>query len=74
MDADYVIAIKRQHRASAPSNWQERILALPGVDSPRTPASADRMQIHADSGALEKVREILGEIAHIEPLILHKRA
>lgn len=74
MAENYVIAIKRQHRAEAPRDWQQQVLTVPGIEAEGASVSPERLSIQASAAGLEKVRKIIGEIAHIEPLILHTRS
>jgi len=63
----YVLALKREARARAPADWQERIRAIEGVRAGGS-ASALRMQIEASEDALARIGEEFGELLRVEPV------
>lgn len=67
--AQYVLAIKRERRDSAPPDWLERVQNVPGVDV--LGASAIRVTIEAEQTAIEELAEDIGSFCIIEPLISH---
>ncbi len=66
----YVIAIKREARASAPKNWIEIISAVEGTEL--LGAGPKRMQMRATPEAFKTVRELVGAFCYIEKMIIHK--
>lgn len=66
----YVIAIKREQRAAAPSDWQERLGRIEGLEVLKG-HSPDRVQVRASEEAIRTARHRLGNLLHIEPIIPH---
>ena len=66
----YVIALKRDGRESAPKDWIELLGAQDGVEV--MGASAKRVQIRATTEAIQSVRSLVGAYCHIEKLVLRK--
>lgn len=68
----YVIAVKRDQRAAAPPDWKDRLagiegLAIQGSQSPY------RIQVTASEDAVRTARSCMGDLLHIEPILLHQR-
>lgn len=71
MNQRYIIAIKRERRDTASSNWKEPLrsiagLAIVGDDDPL------RVQVEATDKAIAEARRLLGDCCHIEPIIMHR--
>jgi hypothetical protein len=66
----YIVAIRRDCRHDAPTDWVERLNRVDGVSV--IGASDRRAQIAADDCAVERVREDLGAFALVEPVIEHR--
>lgn len=66
----YVIAVKREQRSEAPSDWQERLGRIEGIEvlGGRNPY---RVQVRASEEAIRTARHRWGNLLHIEPAILH---
>lgn len=67
----YVIAVKRERREAAPSNWKQPLRSIAGLriigdDDPL------RVQVEASDEAIAEVRRVLGHLCHIEPIIRHR--
>ena len=69
--ASYIVALRREHREDAPSDWVEQLNALEGVSV--IGASSKRAQVSADDQGIERLRDALGSYTHIEPIIEHER-
>ena len=67
----YVVAVKRDQRDAAPSDWVALIRAIPGV-SVRGSASPIRVQIDATAEAAHEIQQQFGGFCHIETAIIHK--
>ena len=65
MSTDYVLAVKRECRATVPPDWQAIVRGIPGVEV-MGDASSDRMQVRATPQAVESIRGRLAEYLHIE--------
>ena len=70
----YIVAIKRSMRDCAPADWVSQIAALDGVDVGGAPANPRRVQIKATEEGIARLRKTLGEICHVEPLVIHRPA
>lgn len=66
----YVIAVKREARDTAPRNWIDLLDAQEGVEVLGT--GAKRVQIRATTEAIQTVRNLVGAYCHIEKKTLHK--
>ncbi|MEO7653507.1 MAG: hypothetical protein ABIZ80_23865 [Bryobacteraceae bacterium] len=69
----YVIAVRRDARGSAPADWSESLKRIPGLEI-RGAGNASRVQVEASPEAIASVRKKLGAFCHIEPAIVHKKA
>lgn len=67
----YVIAVKRERREAASSNWKEPLRSIAGL---RIIGDNDplRVQVEASDEAISEVRRVLGHLCHIEPVIEHR--
>jgi hypothetical protein len=68
----YIVALRRDQQADAPSDWVDRIGALEGVSVVGT--TGKRAQVAADDDGLRRLRDELGSFTHIEPIIEHHRS
>ena len=66
----YVVALKREARDTAPKDWIDLLGAQDGVEV--VGASAKRVQIRATTEAIQSVRSLMGAYCHIEKLALRK--
>ena len=66
----YVIAVKREARDTAPKNWIDLLGAQEGVEVLGT--GTKRVQIRATTKAIETVRHLVGAYCHIEKMTLHR--
>jgi hypothetical protein len=62
----YIIAPKRGAAVKVPVNWQQKLEQIAGVSLLGT--SPNQIQILADAGAIERIREELGDCCHVEPV------
>ncbi len=67
----YVIAVKRECRGSPPADLVATLamidgLTIQGSDNP------ERVQVDATEPAIEEASRLLGDVCHIEALILHR--
>jgi len=69
--SSYVIAIKRELRAQAPSDWQERLAGIEGLEIQGS-HSPYRVQVTASEKAISTAQHRMGDLLHIEPLVLHE--
>jgi len=60
----YVIAVKRQHRHSVPTDWHHQLKQIPGVTI--VGASHIVAQVDATDEGLSRLRSVLGEGYNIE--------
>ena len=67
----FVVAVKRSQRVSAPADWHELLKGVDGLHVV-TPTPAPRMVVEGDEGAVERLRGLVGEWCHIEPVISHE--
>lgn len=68
--SEYIVAVARDRRASAPSDWKVRVREVKGVKIKReTPA---RLIIDASPPSIRQVREQVGIWCRIEPVIAHE--
>lgn len=67
--AEYVIAVARDKRSTAPVDWKLRVQRVKGVKV--TQESPARLVIDAPPLIIEKVRRIVGSWCRIEPIIGH---
>lgn len=65
----YIIAVKREKRASAPLDWQKILYEIEGIEI--IGGSGKIMQIQATDEAIEIVRSRLSSFCYIEPIITH---
>lgn len=68
----YVVAVRRESRASAPSDWLETLGSLPGVSV--VGASDVRAQVEATAEGAERIRAELGAFCHVEEAVAHHRS
>ncbi len=66
----YVIAVKREMRKTAPANWVDSVISVPGV-SLCGDSNPLRIQVNATPEAIREVANKLGHYCHIEPIIEH---
>lgn len=69
----YVLAVTRELRDSVPADWQARVRELGGLSADSS-ASQYRMQIEADTAALERIRQEFEGLLRIEPTMLRAPA
>ena len=69
----YIIAIRRESRATAPTDWVEFLRGIPGLHLASS-ANPTRIQVEASPEAIEDARRRVGQFAYIEPVMLHSRA
>jgi hypothetical protein len=67
----YVVAIKREQRSAAPSDWLERLERIEGLEV-QGRHNPYRVQITASDEAIRTARHRMGDLLHIEPLIIHE--
>lgn len=67
----FVIAVKREMRSAAPSDWINQLLGIDGI-SPLGKPSASRIMVKSTPAAIEAAKSLLGKYCHIEPLKLRK--
>jgi hypothetical protein len=67
----YIIAVKREMRQTAPTNWLDMLRDIEGLTI-RGASNPQRVQVEASDEAIEEVRRRLGQWCHIEPAILHR--
>ncbi|HET9369897.1 MAG TPA: hypothetical protein VFO19_06605 [Vicinamibacterales bacterium] len=73
-DADqFVVAVKRDARATAPADWIEQVRRTPGV-TVLGAANPNRVQIRATADAIRHLRETLADCLHVEPIVRHERS
>jgi hypothetical protein len=68
----YIVALRRDQQADAPTDWVDRIGALEGVSL--IGATGKRAQVDADDDGLQRLRDEIGSFTHIEPVIEHHRS
>jgi len=69
MDA-YIIAVKREKRASTPPTWLDELKAIDNLTL-RGEANPLRVHVEATPEAIEEARRRIGDFCLIEPVILH---
>ena len=67
----YVIAVKRERRGEAPSDWKASLAGIENL-TVRDSANVLRVHVEATAEAIEVARERLGDLCHIEAEILHR--
>jgi hypothetical protein len=70
-DSTYIVALRRDRRDDAPSDWIDLLRQLEGVSV--VGASSRRAQVLADHDGVERLRDAVGPYTHIEPAIEHRR-
>lgn len=68
----YVVALKRDRRASAPSDWAAQVRRIAGV-TVIGDASDQRMQIEATDEAIREIQHRFAEDLHVEPVLPRQR-
>lgn len=71
----YIVALKRERRADVGADWLETLRTTAGVEVTATgkgPAARRRVRVRATASGAEALRERLGELCHIEPLVAHR--
>ncbi len=63
----YVIAIKREFRDEAPTDWVRQLRSVDGLVI-LGDAKFDRLMVEASEDTIERVRLLLGDIFHVEPV------
>ena len=72
----YVVAVRRERRDDVAADWVETLRATPGVEllAPAGGAAESRrlrVRVRATTVGEVALRERLGELCHVEPLIAH---
>ena len=67
----YVIAVKRECRGSPPADLVATLAKIDGLIV-RGSDNPERVQVDATKPAIEEASRILGDVCHIEALILHR--
>ena len=67
----YVIAVKREKRSDAPADWVDQLKEISEVSIVGKPTTS-RILAEASPQAIEKVKNLIGDFCHIEPLIIRK--
>jgi hypothetical protein len=67
----YVIAVKREQRAVASTDWSD---ALRGIEDLKIHSTSNpsRIQVDASDQAIAEARRVLGDLCHIEPALPHR--
>lgn len=68
----YLIAVKRESRDKAQDNWADALDTVEGVEAQPNPLRPDRRQVHATASGIEEIKRRLGDLCHIEPMIMHQ--
>ena len=71
--AIYLLAVRREARATVPSDWIEQVSAYPDVIIHKS-ESPHLIQIEADSKSIALIRHQLGHYLHIEPPVENRPA
>ena len=66
----YIIAVRREARETAPKDWIQQLGAQDGVEV--VGESARRVQIRATPEAIQSVHHLVGAYCHIEKLAFRK--
>ncbi len=69
--ADYIIAVRREHRSRLPGGWPRVLAEIEGVRLVGA-ARPHRLQIEANDRGVEEVRRRFGDICHIEKTVGHR--
>ena len=67
----YIIAFKREYRSGAPADLAGSVRDIQGLDVCGDPGLS-RILVDATPAAIEQVRQLLGDICHIESPIEHE--
>lgn len=68
----YLVAVKRQLRDQVEDDWSKVLESIEGVEPAPSPLRPDRIQVEATPAGIAKVRQCLGDICHIEPVLRHE--
>ena len=68
---EFIIAVKRDKRQQAPGDLVDLLRTIDGVEVDPDQNSR-RLHLHASPEGILKVRQQLGEVCHIEPVIRHR--
>jgi hypothetical protein len=68
----FVVALRRDARESAPADWIDQVRRTPGVTVVGD-ANPSRVQIRATTDGIRCLRETLSFV-HIEPIVIHDRS
>jgi hypothetical protein len=66
----YIIAVKRQHRGSEPTDWKEQIAHTSGVKV--LSAKGPRLQVRASDEAISRILPDYDDVFHVEKQIIHR--
>ena len=69
--SEYLIAVKRNQRDSAPPNWEKELSGIKGLVL-KSSGRTRRARVHATPEAIEELRERLSDTCNIEPVIHHR--
>lgn len=71
MDTEqYIVAVKRECRQQAPSDWRQRVRRLPEVTIVGS-GDMPRLLVEVSPRGLEQLRQAVGPYCHIEKVIMH---
>lgn len=68
--SEYIIALRRDHRADAPANWLQLLNDVEGVSV--LGSSPKRAQVLANDLGIQRVQLSLGAYLRIEPVVAHQ--
>lgn len=66
---EYILAIRRDARDTAPPDWLERVQRIHGVTL--ITESPGRARVSVDDEAYQRLVDAIGSFCHVEPLIPH---
>ncbi|MCZ6861837.1 MAG: hypothetical protein O7I42_16435 [Alphaproteobacteria bacterium] len=68
--SEYLIAVKRHKRDSAPPNWEEMLSDIQGLIL-KNAGRSRRVRVDATPEAIDEARKRLSDSCHIEPVMHH---
>ena len=67
----FIVSVRRERRQSAVADWPQVLRGIAGLEI-RGDANPNRVQVEATDDAIGEVRQKLGELCHIEAVIVHR--
>jgi hypothetical protein len=71
MRGKYMLSVKRTQRDHAPENWQDQVLAIPGVNLVGRKGGSILAVVAEDAAVKEILRQV-GTFCHVETPVRHR--